>query len=384
MKDKILIALLILGMQISVTAQDRDRKKNRVEHLISALDLSDDQATQINEIFEIYKGEITKENRAESREAINAEIAEILNDEQLAKFEEISSKRINAGKRKRGKHHNGKAKRGEKDAEVEARLLEMRAELEEQITEEDKASLAELRASIAEAKEAFKAKKEGAKDLSKEEKKALREEFKTLHENMKPDLKAVAEIAKTYKDEIKSLFEDNKEFFEEKKAAYKEERKAKREERKNSRENTDQPERRKHRKHKEGITDADHEGERGIIGGKVRGRKGASKAVHFLLLDPAVSDADQSEIIKEINSISAAPNPASVMTNVSFEVKQAGLIRVEIRDETGKVYETIANENLDKGTYTRSVDTNKYLDKLYYISISDGKSIQTEKLLIQK
>lgn len=384
MKNKILIALLILGIHFSAIGQDGDRKGNRLEHLMSKLDLSEDQVTQVTEIFENYKGKITKENRTASREAINAELAEVLNEEQLAKFEEISSKRANAGKRKRGKHHKGLANRAEKDAEVEARLLEMRAELEEEISEEDKASLTELRVSIAEAKEAFKTKKEGAQDLSKEEKKALREEFKTLHEAMRPDLKAVAEISNNYKDEIKSIFEENKEFFEDKKAAYKEERKAKREERKESGESTDQPERRKHRKHKEGKADADQDSEGGKKEGKARGRKHISKAVHFLLLDPNVSDADQSEIIKEINSISASPNPAAAMTNVNFEVKQAGMIRVEIRDETGKVYETIANENLEQGTYTRQVDTNKYLDKLYYISISDGKSIQTEKLLIQK
>jgi len=72
------------------------------------------------------------------------------------------------------------------------------------------------------------------------------------------------------------------------------------------------------------------------------------------------------------------------MTNVTYEVKNAGQVRVEIRDESGRVYEVITNEALDAGTYTKAIETSKYQDKTYYISISDGKTITTEKLLIQK
>lgn len=376
MKIKILIALFLVGLQFNAFSQRGKDKNHRIDHLITSLELSEEQADQVKEIFESHRAEMTPENRKDQMDAIHKEISEILTEEQLIKFEEIISKGRSGmkGRKHRGKH----GKHGFKDDEVTVRLLEMRAELEEDLSETDKASLAGLRVSLAETKEAIKAKKEDAKDLSKEERKALKKELKPLLKEVKADLKEVAEIAKNYKDEIKSLFEANKEFFEEKKAERKAEWQEKKEEWKETNEGTDKPKGWKERRKGE-RGDKGHRGERDGMG-----RKHSSKEVHFLLLDPNASDEAKGELIREINSISIAPNPAYNSTNVSFEVKQGGMIRVDIRDESGKIYETLANEVLDAGSYTRPVNTNKYLDKIYYISISDGKSVQTEKLIIQK
>lgn len=370
MRIKILVALFIIGIQFNTFAQKDKADGKRVDHLITTLELSDEQADQIKEIFDTYKAERTSENRKEQREALDAEIAEVLSEGQLAKFEELKSKGKRKFKGRKGKQKRGKA---EKDEEVVAKLLEMRAELEEQLSEDEKATLSEVRENIAGIKATLIEKKDGFKDLSKEEKKALREELKPFTEEIKAEHVKVKEIAEKYKEDIKAIFEDNKAFFEEKKAERKAEKEIKKEEWKENQDETEKP---KGRKAKRGKGQkADKEG---------KGRRGFSKGVHFLLLDPNGTENANGELLKELNTISIAPNPANTMTNVSFEVKQGGMIRVEIRDESGKVYDTIANEELEAGSYTRQVDTNKYLDKIYYISISDGKSVQTEKLIIQK
>lgn len=405
MKYILIIAVFIFGIQTSVISQRGNNGK--IEHLKTELGLSDTQAEELKNIFEGLRNDSEETSREEKKKAMDEGIAQVLTEEQLVKFDELKPNgRRSFGKRgKGGKKGKGMRKGISKDEETVNRLREMRIELDESISEEDKIVIDELRQAFAERKEGVKDKRESYKDLTDEEKKELREErkakreaYKELSEEekneikeerkankeaVKADIKKLKDIAETYETEITDLFEENKAFFDEKKAERKEEWKEKKQEwkekkeewkekkeegkdgRRNSRDN------RMERNHSK----ADH--------GKPRGGH-LDKEAKFLLMDPDALQENAKEVIEEFNTISISPNPASILTNVTYEVKNAGQVRVEIRDEAGRIYDVIVNETLEAGTYTKSIETSKYQDKTYYISITDSKSIKTEKLLIQK
>ncbi len=381
MKYALLIIVLCLGIQTSAISQrGHEGSKGKIEHLKSELGLSEAQAEELKTVFEGLRENTEATSREDKRAAMDSAIAQILNEEQLAKFQELKTKKGAKGKRGNNGKKGRKAKRDlAKDEETLNRLREMRKELDESISEEDKILIEELRLTFAKHKENVKGSRKDYKQLSDDEKQALKVERKAKHEEAKVDMKELKAIAEKYETEIASIFEDNEDFFKEKKAEQKEEWKAKKKEWKEKRQ--ERKEELKIDGEKEGgVPDGKHDKR---WKGKKRGRH-FSKQTRFLLMDPNGVQEDVNEVIGDFNTISVSPNPASVMTNVTYEVKTAGQIRVEIRDETGRVYEVITNEALEAGTYTKSIETSKYQDKTYYLSIIDGKSIKTEKLVIQK
>ena len=376
MKSILYVILIVLGF-VNLNAQRGQSNENgKLEHLKSSLDLTDEQSEKIEQIFKNAHEQRKEGSRSESRETIQKEIEGVLSDEQLVKFAEI--KQSNGRRGRRG--HAMKTQRKKaftKDEEVQEKLQEMRQELEEGISEEDRQTIDELRIAFVERKESFKGKKADFRSLSDDEKKTLKEELKASKAEMKEDRETLKGLVEKYKTDIEHIFTENETFFAEKKEEAKEEWKAKKEEWKEKKQNgesIEKEERVKGSKANKGRTSQRH---------RARGKK-LPKHASFLLLDPYKDESESGYLIKDVNSISISPNPASTNANISYEVKQAGLIRVEIRDESGRVHEVITNEVLESGTYTKSIEISKYQDKTYYISISDGHTIQTEKLLIQK
>lgn len=381
MKYIILVIAIIFGIQSSSIAQRG--YKGKVEHLKSELGLSDTQAEELKSVLEDLRKDKDSAEDQDKRTAMKEAIQSVLTDEQLVKFEEISKNG------RRGKGHMGKAaKRADKmkkglgkDEETLERLKEMRVELEESISNDDKALIDELRVSLGVLKGMSKMDKADYKELSDEEKKALRVARKEKHEEVKAEKEKLKVLVEKYKLEIESLFEENETFFKEKKEEQKEQWKEIREEKKLERKEGNKKDIDRSDNTKEDQMSGRKNGRRGNA---KRGKHHLPKHAGFLLMDPNMEGENAEEIIQELNSISVSPNPASSMTNVTYDVKQGGQVRVEIRDETGRIYEVITNEVLEAGTYTKAIETSKYQDKTYYVSISDGKTIKTEKLLIQK
>jgi len=381
MKYIILVITILFGIQSSSNAQRGH--KGKLEHLTAELELSDAQAEELKTVIEELKENKESAGDQDKRAIMNEAIQSVLTEEQLAKFEELNKNR-RKGKGHKGKDRNqgGKMSKGlSKDEETLERLKEMRTELDESISADDKIVIDELRASLADLKGNSRRNKGDYKELSDEEKKALKETRKAKKAEVKAAKEKLKVLVDKYKPEIKSLFEENKTFFEEKKAEQKEEWKERKAERKERRKEGSEKEIDKSDEQKEGQIS---ERRNSLRDNAKRGKHRMPRHAGFLLMDPDMEGENAEEVIQELNSISISPNPASSMTNVTYEVKEGGQVKVEIRDELGRIYEVITNENLAAGTYTKAIETSKYQDKTYYISISDGKSIKTEKLLIQK
>jgi len=384
MKYILLTTILFLGIHsIAFSQKERGGRKDKLKHLTTQLELSDTQKDDLRKALAEMRDDSNSIQPAERKVGIDKALADILTEDQMAKYTEIKAKSKStylnkSGKRKRGKRMRGKLVH---DEETQDKLQEMRASLESSISAQDKEEIESLRQKINVNHPQRKFKRGEFLELSDEEKEQAKERRKASRQEKKIYFEKARALATKYETEIASLFEENKSFFNEKKSAAREEMKAKREQSKEDRalENKSEDNSKFNRKQKASKG-------QGYIRGKRGHRHGRhmSKEVRFSLMYVEKSSHTSSDSKESQNAISIAPNPANNMTNITYEVKQEGHIKVEIRDDMGRIYDVIADKYLEIGTYTAVVETEKYMDSTYYVSISDGKSIRTEKLIILK
>ncbi|MBK9460931.1 MAG: T9SS type A sorting domain-containing protein [Sphingobacteriales bacterium] len=76
------------------------------------------------------------------------------------------------------------------------------------------------------------------------------------------------------------------------------------------------------------------------------------------------------------------PNPANDLINLSFDLKTAGNVAINIIDVTGKKVATIMNEEVSSGKHTKLFSTASLQNGIYYVQITEGTAISAHKLTI--
>jgi len=117
-----------------------------------------------------------------------------------------------------------------------------------------------------------------------------------------------------------------------------------------------------------------------------KAKKEKMKQVKFLLMDPETEIETQEKsiepIIAAVSEVKCYPNPAGTQTTVKYDIKNAGDISVEVRDERGTVVKTLVNEFKEEGTYTIELTTEDLNSSIYFITIIDQLGISSDKLVI--
>lgn len=80
------------------------------------------------------------------------------------------------------------------------------------------------------------------------------------------------------------------------------------------------------------------------------------------------------------------PNPAKNVATINFSMRSEGAIKLNIIDITGKVVATIDNfeNNTSASTfYAKQIDVSNLTDGFYFCQLVSGKTVVTEKLMVQ-
>ena len=101
------------------------------------------------------------------------------------------------------------------------------------------------------------------------------------------------------------------------------------------------------------------------------------KPVRFLLLDPnAPADAPG------IGSTSFFPNPAAATTQLEYEVKQAGLVSVDLLDKDGNKLRTLLPETQqEQGSQRQQLDLSDLPAGTYFYRIATKSGTQTKRFV---
>lgn len=77
------------------------------------------------------------------------------------------------------------------------------------------------------------------------------------------------------------------------------------------------------------------------------------------------------------------PNPAGEILNVSFTLKKSTTLTTTVTNTLGQVVYQSKN-NFNSGALNYSINTSKYANGLYYLNITSGKTVRSQKFMVSK
>jgi hypothetical protein len=104
----------------------------------------------------------------------------------------------------------------------------------------------------------------------------------------------------------------------------------------------------------------------------------------FLLLDPDAETTTSTVSPTEFAEVRIFPNPSASRNTVSYQLKEAGHYRIELRDKDGLVLEVLSNQYLQAGDYREELDLSTYASGTYYLSIVGAEGVVSKKVMVAK
>lgn len=383
---KHLVCLIIglLAIQLGVQAQSgrfAARQEQYLQKMQEELALSDNQVGQIKDIqskyFEKIKdlrqdANLSQEERRsqfkELRKAQEQEMQGVLSTEQFEKFQSLQQERrgrMQEGRRPRMDKEDRKAMNQElktyyKD-QIMPVVLEQRAKFDQVLDNDSKAKIENARVELKSIRQEMKAAKKEMKDESPEVRKekmmALKEQFKGDHQAQMQILQGIAD---QYQADINRLHEE----IAGQEATWKSDLQAISEKYRPAEDNPNRPRRGPRSKKK---------------------FQPMRSPVRFLLLDPNKGKGEENidDLYEELLT-TVYPNPAVNNNTISFDMKKAGQVKIDLYNEQGELVKNIFNGYQSEGYHKINIDTQSLQNATYYYVIEKDGSKQTETLIIQK
>ncbi len=381
MRKKSLISTAIavlISASIFAQASKQRHARNELHQFKSELNLTSEQEQAIQKINEEYKVKLkalrdadmeTSDRRTQLialREAHQANLSDVLTEEQKTQLTELREEAQQTRKDRAAsidKEGLRKELKTYRENTIQPTLQTQRAKLETKISTEDKEAIEKLRADF---HSVGKRMKERRQKGEKRHFKGFTEEEKAKHEQL-------GSLIEKYDSDINNLMEEiepqTKQWREETREIY-------------SKYMPERPQRSEDRQRRMKRA----EGERGQKG-KMKGRRAEMRSFiskgHFLLLDPNSDNTNNLEVIS-LNEMRSYPNPAVGINTLQYTIKQAGQIRIELRDRQGQVLKVLVDDFQDLGSYNMDVDISQLKTGVYYYTIIDGQGQRTERLVITK
>ena len=88
-------------------------------------------------------------------------------------------------------------------------------------------------------------------------------------------------------------------------------------------------------------------------------------------------------ITTHIFSFDVTPNPFSKLTTIRYTVPISGKVSVKLYNASGKLIETLVNDNLNVGTYSMNLSANKFAKGVYFVKYESDTNRSELKLIVQ-
>jgi hypothetical protein len=121
---------------------------------------------------------------------------------------------------------------------------------------------------------------------------------------------------------------------------------------------------------------------------------GIDSVVNISLSNPIVETARwqtpigihniSSEIPTEFRMYQNYPNPFNPQTNINFDIKEAGMVKIVIYDLLGKEVETLVNQEMKPGKYNVDFFSGNYASGMYFYRITAGSFVDIKKMVLLK
>ena len=78
------------------------------------------------------------------------------------------------------------------------------------------------------------------------------------------------------------------------------------------------------------------------------------------------------------------PNPFNPTTQISFSIERESKVILDIYDINGRKIESLIDRFISNGIHKYKWNASKYSSGVYFVKLSDGKSLLTQKLMLMK
>lgn len=95
-------------------------------------------------------------------------------------------------------------------------------------------------------------------------------------------------------------------------------------------------------------------------------------------------DPISSEIPSKFNLYANYPNPFNPVTKIKFDISRVTAAKLVVYDITGRIVETIVNEQLNAGKYEVSFDASHLASGVYFYKLETSDFVDTKKMLLVK
>ena len=101
-------------------------------------------------------------------------------------------------------------------------------------------------------------------------------------------------------------------------------------------------------------------------------------------INPMVFTEGNNEIASSIEIISAYPNPFNPITSIDYYLSSSEEIVISVYDIMGRKISVLDNELKHSGYHTVVWDAANEASGVYYVQISTGEQVQTQKVMLIK
>jgi len=101
--------------------------------------------------------------------------------------------------------------------------------------------------------------------------------------------------------------------------------------------------------------------------------------------NPPTGFADQPTIsLNKFELFQNYPNPFNPVTNIRFQINNAGFVSLRVYDVTGSTVETLVAGNLTAGSYEYQWNASEFANGVYLYKITAGSSQEVKKMVLMK
>lgn len=319
------------------------------------------------------------------------------------------------GGHKQGMHQHKQEMRKHKQAykaEVLPLLQQQRVKFEQILSTTDKQKIESLRGEMEALKPQFKALREQKKAQHLNQtapSEEMKTQFHALREQKKAIMVQAAQIAKSYESELMALHEEIKPELDAFHAKMRAQHQAA--------ENTKGPHPKcatkdgdckkgrkadcavdgkgqhhkqgdgqgKHPKQSDGQGEFKGKGKHHAHGpnGDVEGKHKMRMAAQFVLMNPNGTLEDIGETM-ETPEMEIFPNPSTSSNTVTYSLRKAGQVTIDLLNKEGQVLKTVFSGNQDAGSHTQQVDTQALGMDIYYYRITTDEDVIMKRFTVVK
>lgn len=119
--------------------------------------------------------------------------------------------------------------------------------------------------------------------------------------------------------------------------------------------------------------------------GRGTGTTASNKVFKVYITPGVVSVNNVSNVVPEKYSLfQNYPNPFNPVTKIRFDVAKSGFAKINIYDISGKLVNSLVNQNLNVGTYEAIFNGNNMASGVYYYTIQVNDFTETKKMILMK